>query len=194
MIKEQSVGSKIINWKLLVFTELDRANHQVESMSQLLCAKRKRNEWHQWINHILVSDVVLNHIDRFKRTIFIDWMKSCEKLKQICWLFVVTFVGDQEVIRQVIQNSNAGAPRASTATKELDDLMASLSDFKVSWIWNLNESVVNYKWQHKQIWWSQVWTGIWKSVWGTEPEQLKWICCRFGVTLLRWYKLTCTLI
>lgn len=33
--------------------------------------------------------------------------------------------------RQIIQ-SNQSAPRASSATKELDDLMASLSDFKVN--------------------------------------------------------------
>lgn len=43
-----------------------------------------------------------------------------------------SFSDDQEVIRQVTHNANAVAPRASTATKELDDLMASLSDFKVS--------------------------------------------------------------
>lgn len=40
-----------------------------------------------------------------------------------------------DVERQIIQsnyNSQYNAPRASSATKELDDLMASLSDFKVS--------------------------------------------------------------
>lgn len=39
----------------------------------------------------------------------------------------------QHVDRQIVHNQNAGAPAyASSATKELDDLMASLSDFKVS--------------------------------------------------------------
>lgn len=37
----------------------------------------------------------------------------------------------QQIERQIIQNQT-GAPYASSATKELDDLMASLSDFKVS--------------------------------------------------------------
>lgn len=36
----------------------------------------------------------------------------------------------QHVERQIVQP--AGPPFASSATKELDDLMASLSDFKVS--------------------------------------------------------------
>lgn len=43
-------------------------------------------------------------------------------------------IGNQEVERQIIQtqqNSSSLVPRASSATKELDDLMASLSDFKV---------------------------------------------------------------
>lgn len=34
--------------------------------------------------------------------------------------------------RQIIHNTSSAGPRASSATKELDDLMASLSDFKVS--------------------------------------------------------------
>lgn len=39
----------------------------------------------------------------------------------------------QDIDRQIIKsNSQSYAPRASSATKELDDLMASLSDFKVS--------------------------------------------------------------
>lgn len=36
------------------------------------------------------------------------------------------------VERQIIHTQQSGAPFASSATKELDDLMASLSDFKVS--------------------------------------------------------------
>lgn len=43
-------------------------------------------------------------------------------------------LGNQDIERQIIQtqqNSSTLAPRASSATKELDDLMASLSDFKV---------------------------------------------------------------
>lgn len=35
------------------------------------------------------------------------------------------------VERQIVQTQQSGAPFASSATKELDDLMASLSDFKV---------------------------------------------------------------
>lgn len=44
---------------------------------------------------------------------------------------IFTLIGDQEVIQKVIQHSNTATPHASTATRELDDLMASLSDFKV---------------------------------------------------------------
>lgn len=40
-------------------------------------------------------------------------------------------LGNEHIERQIIQNSSSVAPRASSATKELDDLMASLSDFKV---------------------------------------------------------------
>lgn len=40
-------------------------------------------------------------------------------------------VVDEVSERQIVQ-SHQLAPRASSATKELDDLMASLSDFKVS--------------------------------------------------------------
>lgn len=36
------------------------------------------------------------------------------------------------VERQIVHTQQTGAPFASSATKELDDLMASLSDFKVS--------------------------------------------------------------
>lgn len=55
-------------------------------------------------------------------------------LFRFIWIKITlnSFSDDQEVIRQVIHSSNASGPRASSATKELDDLMASLSDFKVS--------------------------------------------------------------
>lgn len=39
------------------------------------------------------------------------------------------------------------------------------------------------------------WTGIWESVWGTVPvRRIYRFCSRHSVTLLSWYKLTCTLI
>lgn len=45
-------------------------------------------------------------------------------------VFLHIAVVDETSERQIVQ-SHQLAPRASSATKELDDLMASLSDFKV---------------------------------------------------------------
>lgn len=42
------------------------------------------------------------------------------------------FPGNEHIERQIISQQSSTLPRASSATKELDDLMASLSDFKVS--------------------------------------------------------------
>lgn len=55
-------------------------------------------------------------------------------IKVMFHLHISQFLGNVE--RQIIQSQQQSvAPFASSATKELDDLMASLSDFKVSkWI------------------------------------------------------------
>ncbi|XP_055304567.1 leupaxin isoform X2 [Sitodiplosis mosellana] len=52
--------------------------------------------------------------------------------------------GDQEVIQKVIQHSNSAVPHASTATRELDDLMASLSDFKINSSAHQQQTVTEY--------------------------------------------------
>lgn len=59
-----------------------------------------------------------------------NWKKTFF-FSKLTKLFNLPLTGDQEVIQKVIQHSNSAAPHASTATRELDDLMASLSDFKV---------------------------------------------------------------
>lgn len=53
----------------------------------------------------------------------------------------------QDIDRYIVK-SNSMAPRASSATKELDDLMASLSDFKVRTILCLFILSVN----NKSVW------------------------------------------
>ncbi|XP_037042323.1 leupaxin isoform X3 [Bradysia coprophila] len=48
------------------------------------------------------------------------------------------------VERQIVQTQQSGAPFASSATKELDDLMASLSDFKINSSSHQHQTVTEY--------------------------------------------------
>ncbi|XP_031629609.1 paxillin isoform X4 [Contarinia nasturtii] len=60
--------------------------------------------------------------------------------------------GDQEVIQKVIQSSNTTpVPYASSATKDLDELMASLSDFKINSSTHQQQTVTEYAKPNKGI-------------------------------------------
>lgn len=107
----------------------------------------KRNYFSKWMVHALTCCSESNiypffscrHVSSRKSpggkhvTITVRETKT-ERLTPINQNYHSGQIGNQEIERQIIQtqqNSSALAPRASSATKELDDLMASLSDFKV---------------------------------------------------------------